>query len=94
MSEDYGTSPDDGITIDDYYKTMAYAYLYKALGKTVDEIKADQLTVTMVRDVHPDTLFAKIRENGGVTEEQYCLSIEKIHFQDTFSCLSFVKFHF
>ena len=64
-------SPDDGITIDDYYKTMAYAYLYKGLGKTVDEIKADQLTVTMVRDVHPDALFVKIRENGGVTKEQY-----------------------
>ena len=42
-------SPDDGITIDDYYKTVAYAYLYKGLGKTVNEIPGSELTVTMAR---------------------------------------------
>jgi hypothetical protein len=61
-------SPDDGITIDDYYKTMAYAYLYKGLGKTVDEIPGNELTVTMARDVHPDALFTKIVEYGGAVE--------------------------
>ena len=64
-------SPDDGITIDDYYKTMAYAYLYKGLGKRVDEIPGNELTVTMARDVHPDGLFAKIVEGGGKVEEKY-----------------------
>ena len=64
-------SPDDGITIDDYYKTMAYAYLYKGLGKRVDEIPGNELTVTMARDIHPDALFAKIVEDGGKVEEKY-----------------------
>lgn len=64
-------SPDDGLTIDDYYKTMAYAYLYKGLGKTVDEIPGNELTVTMARDVHPSALFAKIADYGGVVEEKY-----------------------
>lgn len=64
-------SPDDGITIDDYYKTMAYAYLYKGLGKTVDEIPGNELTVTMARDVHPDALFTKIVEYGGAVDEKY-----------------------
>lgn len=64
-------SPDDNITIDDYYKTMAYAYLYKGLGKTVDEIPGEELTVTMARDVHPDALFSKIASSGGTVEEKY-----------------------
>ena len=64
-------SPDDGITIDDYYKTMAYAYLYKGLGKTVDEIPGEELTVTMVRNAHPDALFHKIEESGGKVEEKF-----------------------
>ena len=64
-------SPDDGITIDDYYKTMAYAYLYKGLGRTVDEIPGEELTVTMARDVHPDSLFEKIKRSGGTIEQKY-----------------------
>ena len=64
-------SPDDGITIDDYYKTMAYAYLYKGLGKTVDEIPGEELTVTMVRDIHPKALFRKINGSGGTVEQKY-----------------------
>ena len=64
-------SPGDGITIDDYYKTMAYAYLYKGLGRTVDEIPGEELTVTMVRDVHPEALFERIYASGGTVEQKY-----------------------
>ena len=64
-------SPDDGITIDDYYKTMAYAYLYKGMGKTVNEISADELTVTLARDGHPEALFKSIRESGGTVEQRF-----------------------
>ena len=64
-------SPGDGLTIDDYYKTMACAYLYKGLGRTVDEIPGDELTVTMLRDARPDALFARVRDGGGTVEEAY-----------------------
>lgn len=64
-------SPDDGITIDDYYKTMAYAYLYKGLGKTVDEIPGEELTVTMIRSAYPVALFKRIQASGGSVEEKY-----------------------
>lgn len=64
-------SPDDGITIDDYYKTVGYAYLYKGLGKTVNEIPGDELTVSLVRDVHPDKLFETVKNSGGTVEEKY-----------------------
>ena len=64
-------SPDDDITIDDYFKTVGYAYLYKGLGKTVNEISGDELTVSMARDVHPDKLFSVITQSGGKIEQKY-----------------------
>ena len=64
-------SPNDGITIDDYFKTVGYAYLYKGLGKTVNEISGDELTASMARDVHPDKLFSVITQSGGKIEQKY-----------------------
>lgn len=37
--------PEDGLTIDDFFKTLGYAYLYKGLGKRVNEIPLEELTV-------------------------------------------------
>jgi len=53
-------SPDDYLSIDDYYKVKAYTYLYKTLGEHVDEIKVDNLTVTMVSSGFPDKMVAHI----------------------------------
>ena len=64
-------SPDDGITIDDYYKAVGYAYLYKGIGKTVNEIPREELTVSVVRDVHPDKLFSVIVKSGGKVDQKY-----------------------
>ena len=64
-------SPDDGLTIDDYIKTVGYAYLYKGQGKTVDEIPFDGLTVTLVRGNMPEGLFERIQRLGGTVVEQF-----------------------
>lgn len=64
-------SPDDGLTIDDYYKTMGYACLYKGLGASVDEIPARELTVSIFRESYPRELFEKMRELGLEIEEHY-----------------------
>ena len=64
-------SPTDGLTIDDYYKTLGYAYLYKGLGKTVDEIPLNELTVTLVRDKYPDKLIKTITKYGGSVNNVY-----------------------
>lgn len=64
-------SPDDGLTIDDYYKTVGYACLYKGLGNTVDAIPAGELTVTMVREGRPEKLFRMLRQAGSEIEEKY-----------------------
>ncbi|MBR2215059.1 MAG: hypothetical protein IJ849_04795 [Selenomonadaceae bacterium] len=64
-------SPDDGLTIDDYVKTVGYAFLYKGLGETVNAIPFEELTVTLVRDRLPLELFKKIKELGGKVEEKF-----------------------
>ena len=58
-------SPDDSLNIDTFYKLSAYAGLYKAYGKTVDEIRADDVTVSLVRERRPEGLFRYFREHGG-----------------------------
>lgn len=57
--------------IDDYIKTVGYAYLYKGLGKSVNEIPHSELTVTLVRDVLPEGLFKSIEAEGGTIRENY-----------------------
>ena len=64
-------SPKDGLTIDDYIKTVGYAYLYKGLGATVDAVPLSELTATIVRDTEPTELFKKIQSEGGIIEEKY-----------------------
>lgn len=64
-------SPRDGLTIDDYIKTIGYADLFKGLGKYVDEIPFSELTVTLVRDVIPKRLFRDLEANGGKISEKY-----------------------
>ena len=64
-------SPKDGLTIDDYIKTVGYAYLYKGLGATVDAVPLSELTATIVRNTEPTELFKKIQSEGGSIEEKY-----------------------
>jgi hypothetical protein len=64
-------SPDDEMSIDDYYKTIGYACLYKGLGKTVNAVPAEELTVSMFREVYPEALFAELADQGAVITEKY-----------------------
>ncbi len=54
-------SPGDSLDIDVYYKTMAYAALYKSGGETVDSIPADEITISLVREAKPRKLFQHFR---------------------------------
>ncbi len=58
-------SPGDRMDIDTFYKVTGYACLYKSYGKTVDEIKADDVTISLVREAKPKKLF-KYFENNNV----------------------------
>ena len=64
-------SPDDGLTIDDFYKTAAYACLYKSLGQTVDQYPGSEITVSLFREAFPRELFAALRSSGRCIEERF-----------------------
>lgn len=57
-------SPDDSLDIDAFYKVGAYACLYKAYGKTSDERKANDITVSLLREARPDGLFEYFKRHG------------------------------
>lgn len=57
-------SPEDHLDIDDFYKTLAYAGLYKAYGETVDERKEDDITVSLLREARPEGLFRYFEGHG------------------------------
>ena len=50
--------------MDTLYKAGAYASLYKSYGMTVDERKAEDITVSLVREVRPEGLFKYFKEHG------------------------------
>lgn len=57
--------PEDYLGIDEFYKTGAYASLYKSYGRTVDEIKADDVTVSIMQEARPDFRKKKINSHTG-----------------------------
>jgi hypothetical protein len=64
-------SPDDGMSIDDYYKAVGYACLYKGLGETVNAVPADELTASMVRETYPREMMKQMELLGAGIEEKY-----------------------
>ena len=64
-------SPEDGLTIDDVFKTVGYAYIYKSLGERVDQIPIDQLTVSLIRESCPEKLFQSMETYGFTAEKKY-----------------------
>jgi hypothetical protein len=64
-------SPEDAMTIDDYYKTIGYACLYKGLGETVNVVPAEELTVSLFREAYPKELLQNLQKSGAVIEEKF-----------------------
>ncbi len=64
-------SPKDELNIDTFYKVVAYTSLYKSYGKTVDERKADEITMTLIRKAKPVKLFQYFEEHGITLENPY-----------------------
>ena len=56
--------PQDHLNIDVFFKVEGYACLYKSYGKTVNAIKEEDITMTLVRDVKPDGLFRYFEKHG------------------------------
>ena len=57
-------SPKDELNIDTFYKAVAYACLYKVLPNHVDEILAEEITITLIRDRKPVKLLGELEKSG------------------------------
>ena len=57
-------SPKDHLDIDVFHKTIAYASLYKSYGDTVNAIKEDDITISVIREAKPIGLFKYFKEHG------------------------------
>ena len=62
---EYKSSKDE-LNIDDYYKTVGYACLYKGYGENVDIIPADELTVLEASVDANKQLYDDIRRCSGM----------------------------
>ena len=61
----------DVLSIDAYYKTIGYAALYKGLGKRVNDIPAEEITLTMMREAYPRELFKLLKGYGVNIDERF-----------------------
>ena len=62
-------SPEDDLDIDDFYKTYAYACLYKSDTEAVDLIPADELTITFVCYHYPRNMLRKLEHDRKISVE-------------------------
>lgn len=64
-------NPSDALSIDEYYNLLAYMCRYKATAGLTNEVKADRITGTLIKDRKPVKAFKEIERLGGVMEERY-----------------------
>lgn len=63
-------SPEDGLTIDAFYKAHGYALIYKSLGKTVNAIPLEEMTVSIFRHAYPREMFKALEDSEMAVEEK------------------------
>ena len=63
-------SPDDALNINDFYKAQGYACIYKSVGR-VNEIRGEELTVSIFRHTYPREMFSMLTEEGRETINPY-----------------------
>ena len=64
-------SPEDALTIDDFYKAQGYALIYKSMGQSVNAIPLTELTVSVFRHSFPRKLFQTLEETGLTVREEF-----------------------
>ena len=64
-------NPKDGLNIDDFYKVIAYACLYKSLAPSVNEIPGNEISVSLFRDKRPVKMFRELKKLGFEVTEKY-----------------------
>lgn len=59
------------MNIDTFYKVNAYACLYKASSRRVNEIKSDNVTITLIRESKPEKLLRELEKEGFIIRNPY-----------------------
>lgn len=76
-------SPEDSLNVDTFIKVIAYACLYKASEEHINDIRLDDITITLVRERKPVKLFNWFVKKGYVVREEY-MGIYYIEKEGTF----------
>ena len=58
-------SPTDYLSVDDFYKVYAYACFYKSDAQNVNQIKAEEITITLATARHPRELIKHLETVRG-----------------------------
>ena len=64
-------SPEDGLSIDDFYKAQGYCLIYKGFDRKVNELPISEMTLTLVRHSYPRDLIKELRNEGFAIEEAH-----------------------
>ena len=64
-------SPQDGLSIDDFFKAAGYTFIYKGYDRKVDELPIENMTLTLVRHSYPRELIKKLKQIGFEVNEEY-----------------------
>ena len=64
-------SPEDGLSIDDFYKVQGYGLIYKGFSHKVNELPIENITLTIVRHTHPRDMLKMLENSGIVVRETY-----------------------
>ena len=59
-------SPEDYLSVNDYYKVLAYAGLYQSDTKKILEIRPEEITITFVCGHYPEKLVEYLKEQYNV----------------------------
>ena len=64
-------SPEDGLSIDDFYKAQGYGLIYKGYDRKVNELPIEDMTMTLVRHSYPRELMRTLKKIGFIIDEPY-----------------------
>ncbi|MBQ6971716.1 MAG: hypothetical protein IJP86_05090 [Synergistaceae bacterium] len=64
-------SPEDGLSIDDFYKAAGYSFIYKGYDRKVDELHIEDMTLTLVRHAYPRELMKVLVRTGFTVSEHH-----------------------
>lgn len=62
-------SPEDGLNIDDLYKVLGYACIYKAETGGLDEISDTDITISLIRENKPRKLLGQLSVKYKIEEK-------------------------